>query len=52
LRDCIISLLNGETSDDIMLNRTRLKKDVISLINEHLTTGEVTNIYFSDLIMQ
>jgi flagellar basal body-associated protein FliL len=52
LDDCIISLLNGETSDDIMVNRTSLKSDLMSQLNKHLNTGEITNIYFSDLIMQ
>jgi len=52
LRDSIISLLNGETSDDVMLNRARLKNDAITQLNKCLNTGEVTNIYFSDLIMQ
>ena len=52
LRDCIISLLNSETSDDIMMNRTKLKNEVMQQLNEHLSTGEVSNIYFSDLIMQ
>ena len=52
LRDCIITLLNGETSDDIMEKRTGLKNDVMSQLNKHLSTGEVTNIYFSDMIMQ
>jgi flagellar basal body-associated protein FliL len=52
LRDCVISLLNGETSDDIMVNRTRLKNDTMAQLNKRLNTGEITNIYFSDLIMQ
>jgi flagellar basal body-associated protein FliL len=52
LRDSIISLLNGETSDDVMLNRTRLKKDAMAQLNKRLNTGEINNIYFSDLIMQ
>jgi flagellar FliL protein len=52
LRDCIISLLNSETSDDIMLSRTTLKQDAMAQLNKHLNNGEITNIYFSDLIMQ
>ncbi len=52
LRDCIISLLNAETSDDIMGNRTNLKNEIVSQLNKRLNTGEITNIYFSDLIMQ
>jgi flagellar basal body-associated protein FliL len=52
LRDCVIGLLNGETSDDIMANRASLKSDLMSQLNKRLNTGEVTNIYFSDLIMQ
>ena len=52
LRDSIITLLNSETSDDIMLNRTQLKDDCMVQLNKHLTTGQVINVYFSDLIMQ
>jgi len=52
LRDCIINLLNSETSDDIMANRGKLKNNAMSQINKKLSNGEVTNIYFSDLIMQ
>jgi flagellar basal body-associated protein FliL len=52
LRDCIISLLNSETSDDIMMDRDALKKAAIAQLNKHLNSGEIINIYFSDLIMQ
>ncbi len=52
LDDCIIGLLNSETSDDIMANRTSFKNAVMSQLNKHLNTGEITNVYFSDLIMQ
>jgi flagellar basal body-associated protein FliL len=52
LRDSIITLLNSETSDDIMLNRTNIKDECMTGLNKDLSTGQVTNVYFSDLIMQ
>jgi flagellar basal body-associated protein FliL len=52
LRDSIIHLLNDRTSNDIMSGRDKLKADAVSQINKHLYTGQVTNIYFSDLILQ
>jgi flagellar basal body-associated protein FliL len=52
LRDSLISLLNNETSGQIMSDRAQLKNEAMSVLNKCLNTGQVTNIYFSDLIMQ
>ena len=52
LRDCIIGLLNNATSNDIMVSRDKFKQDVMSQLNKKLNTGQITNIYLSDLIMQ
>lgn len=52
LRDSIINLLNNRTSQEINTNRSQLKREALVLLNRHLRKGRITEIYFSDLIMQ
>jgi len=52
LRDCLISLFNSETGEDFLNNRVKIKDLSMDSLNKDLTSGKVTNIYFSDLVMQ
>lgn len=52
LRDSLVSLFNRETGEDVMNGRTRLKTDTMAVLNSHLVSGKITDIYFSDLVMQ
>lgn len=53
LSDRIIVLLNSKVSDDLSAkNRTKLKNEILSDINPILDTGELKDVYFSDLVLQ
>ncbi len=53
LRDRIFLFLNSKTSDDLSAEkRPNLKNEILKDLNRHLNTGEIMNIYFSDLVMQ
>lgn len=52
LRDSLVGLLNAKTSEDIMADRSKLKANAMTVLNSHLVRGKVTDIYFSDLVMQ
>lgn len=52
VRDCLISLFNSETSEDFLNDPAKVKSMSVDSINKNLTSGRVTNIYFSDLVMQ
>jgi flagellar FliL protein len=53
LSDRIIVLLNSKVSDDLSAkNRTKLKNEILSDINPILNTGELKDVYFSDLVLQ
>jgi flagellar basal body-associated protein FliL len=52
LQDALIGLFNSKTNVDINTNRGNLKQEALLQLNQHLKTGHITNIYFSELIMQ
>jgi flagellar basal body-associated protein FliL len=52
VRDCLISLFNSETSEDFLNDPAKVKDMAVDGLNKNLTSGRVTNIYFSDLVMQ
>lgn len=53
LKDKIIIFFNSKTSDDLNAeNRAHLKKAILTDLNSCFSTGEINNIYFSDLVLQ
>ncbi len=54
IRDAIINVLTGKTSDDLMLpeGKLQLKDDINLMTNQILGDNTVKNIYFTDFVMQ
>ncbi len=53
IQDKILLFLNSKTSNELAAeNRGSLKKELLAELNKCLARGEISNIYFSDLVMQ
>ena len=54
LRDKILTTLSSKSFDDIstLEGKYQLRAELIASLNQYLTTGKVTNIYFTDFIVQ
>lgn len=54
VRDEIIMLLSSKSFDDLSTSpgKRSLKRSIIECVNRHLTTGRVSNVYFSDFVIQ
>lgn len=54
IRDSILTLLSGKSFDDIhtLEGKFLLRTEVISMLNQHLKTGKITNVYFTEFIVQ
>ena len=54
IRDNILTLLSGKSFDDIhtLEGKFLLRTEVISMLNQHLKTGKITNVYFTEFIVQ
>lgn len=54
LRDKILTTLSSKSFDDIstLEGKYQLRSELIASLNQYLTTGRVTNIYFTDFIVQ
>jgi len=54
LRDKILTTLSSKTFEEIssLEGKYQLRAELQSSLNEYLTTGKVTNIYFTDFIVQ
>lgn len=54
LRDKILTTLSSKSFDDIntLEGKYQLRSELIASLNQYLTTGKVTNIYFTDFIVQ
>jgi flagellar FliL protein len=54
VRDAILILLSSMSYDDIatMQGKTRLRTQIITRVNQFLRTGRVTNVYFSEFVVQ
>ena len=53
-RDSILTLLSSKTNDDIktLEGKFQLRAEILSMLNQHLKTGKIVNIYFTDFIIQ
>lgn len=53
-RDTILILLSSKSHGDIksLEGKFQLRTEIISMLNQHLRTGKVVNIYFTDFIVQ
>jgi len=53
LKDRILLFFNSKTSDDLKAeNRSHLKGELQTHLNNCLQSGKIINIYFSDLVLQ
>ena len=54
LRDTIITLLGSKNYEDInsMEEKIQLRAELMMMLNQHLKTGKIRNIYFSEFIVQ
>lgn len=53
-RDTILTLLSSKTRSDIktLEGKFQLREEIISMLNQYLSTGKILNIYFTDFIIQ
>ena len=54
IRDIVVELLSGETSEKILSldARNDLKKRIMERINEHFPEGEVLQVFFTNVLVQ
>ncbi len=54
LRDTIVSVLSSKTYDDIggLDGKMQLRAELMTMLNQFLRTGKITNIYFTEFIVQ
>jgi flagellar FliL protein len=54
IRDEIIMLLSSKSYDDLSTapGKRSLKRAILDSVNRYLTTGKVSNVYFSDFVIQ
>lgn len=54
LRDAVNSILRSKKSTDITVqkNLNNLKKEIIERINPYFEYGQITNVYFYDILVQ
>jgi flagellar FliL protein len=54
LRDTVLTVLSSKGFEDIrqLEGKYQLRVELIALLNQHLKTGKVKNIYFTEFIVQ
>ncbi len=53
-RDSILTLLSSKTMDDVktLEGKAQIRAEIITMLNQYLKTGKITNVYFGDFIVQ
>ena len=53
-RDSILTMLSNKSHNDVksLEGKFQLRAEIISTLNQHLKTGKIRNIYFTDFIVQ
>lgn len=53
-RDAILTMLSSKTQEDIktLEGKYQLRAEIISMLNQYLTSGKIKNIFFTDFIIQ
>ena len=54
IRDEILMILSNKTFDDIatVSGKRMLKREIVSAINRYLASGQVTQVYFTEFVVQ
>jgi flagellar FliL protein len=53
-RDSILTMLSNKTHEDIktLEGKFQLRTEIISMLNQHLSSGKIKNVFFTDFIVQ
>jgi flagellar FliL protein len=53
-RDTILTILSSKAFEDIrqLEGKYQLRAEIMTMLNQHLNSGKVTNIYFTEFIVQ
>jgi flagellar protein FliL len=53
-RDSILTLLSSKTVEDVktLEGKAQIRAEVITMLNQYLKTGKISNVYFGDFIVQ
>jgi flagellar protein FliL len=53
-RDAILSLLSSKTYTEVktLEGKSQIRAEIMATMNQYLKTGKITNVYFSDFIVQ
>jgi flagellar FliL protein len=54
IRDEILMILSNKTFDDVatVAGKRMLKREILSAVNRYLTSGQVTQVYFTEFVVQ
>ena len=54
VKDSIVTMLSSKTFQDISTfeGKLQLRAEMLAMLNQHLSTGMITNIYFTEFIVQ
>jgi len=53
-RDTILTILSSKSFEEIqqLEGKYQLRAEIMTMLNQYLTSGEITNIYFTEFIVQ
>lgn len=53
-RDSILTLLSSKTMEDVksLEGKAQIRAEIMTMLNQYLKKGKVTNVYFGDFIVQ
>jgi len=53
-RDSILTLLSSKTIEDVktLEGKAQIRAEIMTILNQYLKTGKITNVYFGDFIVQ
>jgi flagellar FliL protein len=54
VRDIIISILSSKTVEEITTakGKEKLKEEIITQLNKHLSDGQIRHVYFTEFVIQ
>jgi len=53
-RDSILTLLSSKTMEDVksLEGKAQIRAEIMTMLNQYLKTGKISNVYFGDFIVQ
>jgi flagellar FliL protein len=54
LRDSVLTTLSGKSYEDVstLEGKYQLRAEIVALLNQYLQSGQITNLYFTEFIVQ